>query len=245
MDGVTQDLIGAKSFLVIDDEPFSRAVVMKMLKGLGGQKIAEAADGLQAMSDLSGGGGGVDCVICDFNMPLMNGLQLLKAIRTGRDDAPRDLAFIMLTGNADRDLVGVAIQLDVSAFIVKPGSQSTLSSRLTRVFSEQRGFKTPEKYESVQIEGALATTGIGASRPQDSKPPFAGIEDGAVEAIAFDRLEAGDVLAADLVLNGVTVFQRGVSLEDGDVAKLWRLADLAEILGPLGDVKIKRRASPR
>lgn len=228
--------IADKTFLVVDDEAFSRAVVAKMLKGLGATQIAQAADGMAALGDLSGGGAGVDCVIADFNMPGMNGLELLRAVRIGAEGAPRDMPVIMLTGNADRDVVGLAIQLDVNAFIVKPGSKATLRDRLNRVFSDRRPVKPVERYKAVDVGAA----GAHIASPAAATPvPPAGAGG---TAVSFTEVRPGDVLAEDLIINNTPIIQQGARLDESHVEKLRKLADLAEILGPIGELRVHRAA---
>lgn len=75
-------------------------------------------------------------MIADFNMPEMNGLQLLKHIRTGKDNLQRNKPVAMITGVSDKNLVCTALILDVNAFIMKPVHKSILEEKLERIFTE-------------------------------------------------------------------------------------------------------------
>src|SRR5437868_4679302 len=103
-----------QSILLVDDEDFSRTMVSQMLRRIGFGDVVVAADGYQAITLLRDQP--ITAVLTDFRMPGMHGLQLLKAIRTGATAAERNLPCAMLTSYAERNLVGLAIVLDVDTF---------------------------------------------------------------------------------------------------------------------------------
>jgi len=137
-----------RRFLVVDDEAFSLDIVRRMLISLGGSVVgAENGEaGIEALKAPDP----IACVITDFNMPKMNGLEMLKAIRTGAAGVKREIPVIMLTGHSDADLVGTALALDASGFIVKPVSQKVLAERLTRVMDEPPQIRPTLAYKVVQ-----------------------------------------------------------------------------------------------
>lgn len=142
--------------LLVDDVAFSRQVVTKMLNDMRVEDVHHAEDGNEAL-DVLQEIQGVDFVISDFHMPDFNGLQLLKAIRTGKTAARRDLLFAMLTGYSDRYLVDMALALDVNAFLTKPVSIKALAMRLEKMLSRGEAdmpVKPSEAYEAVTIEEA-------------------------------------------------------------------------------------------
>jgi DNA-binding NarL/FixJ family response regulator len=116
-DGLFRDL----HFLIADDEPLILLELDDMLKSMGATHITRATCGDQALAKLGAAQRRVDCVLCDLNMPDGNGLQVLKAIRTGKIASLRlDLCFIMVTAIADRHLIEAAIALDANGYLVKP-----------------------------------------------------------------------------------------------------------------------------
>lgn len=142
--------------LLVDDVTFSRQVVTKMLLDLRVHEVRHAEDGNEAL-DILNDEGDVDFIISDFHMPDFNGLQLLKAVRSGKTPVRRDLPFAMLTGYSDRYLVDMALALDVNAFLTKPVSKKTLSARLEKMlikFGTDSEIKAPEVYGAVTIEEA-------------------------------------------------------------------------------------------
>ena len=116
--------------LVVDDQMSIRSLVRSGLNQLGVVHIAEAADGVDAMKSLLLNP--VHLVISDFNMPNMDGLALLKAVRANPPTSKT--AFIMLTGRADRELVQKAVQFGVNNYLVKPFHVQVLKGKIEQVF---------------------------------------------------------------------------------------------------------------
>ncbi|MBB6467744.1 response regulator [Aminobacter carboxidus] len=102
--------------LVVDDTTTSRMLITDALQEMGIRKIAIAKDGEQALRMMME----QPChmVISDFNMPKLDGLQLLKAIRSY--GPTRATPFILLTGKGDRQLLEAAVALGVNNFLTKP-----------------------------------------------------------------------------------------------------------------------------
>jgi CheY-like chemotaxis protein len=150
--------LNATRILLVDDEKFSRNIVFRMLKDMGSaEDPLMAADGGSALGLLGEHRAEVGLVVCDFNMPVMNGLEFLKAVRTGIDGLPNALPVVLLTGHSDAALVGAALALDVDAFVVKPVSRMALESRLRRMFSQPQEVKPPAAYQGVDVKAATAT----------------------------------------------------------------------------------------
>ena len=116
--------------LIVDDQASMRALIRTSLQQLGFREFREAADGeigLRAM--LSGPS---HLIISDFNMPNLDGLGLLRAVRAHPPIA--GTAFIMLTGRADRELVARAVQFGVNNYLVKPFTVAQLKEKVEGVF---------------------------------------------------------------------------------------------------------------
>ena len=116
--------------LIVDDQMSIRSLVRAGLNQLGVIHIAEAADGVDAMKSLLLNP--VHLIISDFNMPNMDGLDLLKAVRANPPTSKT--AFIMLTGRADRELVQKAVQFGVNNYLVKPFNVQVLKGKIEQVF---------------------------------------------------------------------------------------------------------------
>ncbi|MFZ5669519.1 MAG: response regulator [Pseudomonadota bacterium] len=116
--------------LIVDDQRSVRALVRACLMDMGFVKIAEAEDGAQALQVLS-----IyrkHLILSDLNMPNLDGLGLLRAVRNNPVTAKT--AFIMLTSRADTALVKEAVQLGVNNYIVKPFTLDALRRKIEAVF---------------------------------------------------------------------------------------------------------------
>jgi len=119
-------------FLVVDDFSTMRRIVKNILKQLGYENIEEAEDGAQAYSKLKSGN--FEFVVSDWNMPNMDGLELLKKIRS--DDQLKHLPVLMVTAEAEKDKVITAIQAGVSNYVVKPFTAEVLKEKMDRIFEK-------------------------------------------------------------------------------------------------------------
>jgi two-component system chemotaxis response regulator CheY len=116
-------------YLVVDDFSTMRRIVKNLLQELGYQNIQEADDGKTAWPMLQTGS--FDFVITDWNMPLMPGLDLLKAIRA--DDRLKGLPVLMVTAEAKREQIVEAVQAGVSGYVVKPFTAEILKQKLEKI----------------------------------------------------------------------------------------------------------------
>jgi two-component system chemotaxis response regulator CheY len=119
-------------FLVVDDFSTMRRIVRNLLKELGFPNADEAEDGAIALQKLKGGG--FDFVVTDWNMPNMDGLQLLQAVRA--DPALKHLPVLMITAEAKKENIISAAQSGASGYIVKPFTAGTLGEKLTKIFEK-------------------------------------------------------------------------------------------------------------
>ena len=111
--------------LVVDDSKVMRGVLRKML-GCDGAEVLEACDGKQALEVLAAEP--VDCVISDWNMPRMKGIDLLRRVR--QDAALAHLPFVMVTAEAMAQNVAEADAARVSAYLTKPFTAESLWATL-------------------------------------------------------------------------------------------------------------------
>lgn len=116
--------------LIVDDQQTMRSLVRSGLQQLGFTQTYEAIDGEEGLRQMLMRPIGL--VISDFNMPKLDGLGLLRAIRA--HPPIQKTAFIMLTGRADKDLVQRAVQFGVNNYLVKPFTVGTLKEKIEAVF---------------------------------------------------------------------------------------------------------------
>ncbi|MCK9512071.1 MAG: chemotaxis response regulator CheY [Pigmentiphaga sp.] len=119
-------------FLVVDDFPTMRRIVRNLLKELGFENVDEAEDGQMALDKLRSGG--FDFVVSDWNMPNLDGLSMLKAIRA--DPALSSLPVLMVTAEAKKENIVAAAQAGASGYVVKPFTAATLEEKLNKIFEK-------------------------------------------------------------------------------------------------------------
>ena len=124
--------------LVVDDFPTMRRIVRNLLKQLGFEHIDEAEDGAQALIRLRGGNFGL--VISDWNMPNMEGIELLRNVR--KEPEPlRDIPFLMVTAEAEKEKVIEAIKAGVDNYVVKPFTAEILKEKLEKIAEKKKSLK--------------------------------------------------------------------------------------------------------
>ncbi|MFO1012227.1 MAG: response regulator [Caulobacteraceae bacterium] len=116
--------------LIVDDQLTIRSLVRNGLQQLGFSNIHEAPDGEEALRTMLARP--IQLVISDFNMPKLDGLGLLRAIRSHPPISKT--AFVMLTGRADKELVQRAVQFGVNNYLVKPFTVQILKDKIEAVF---------------------------------------------------------------------------------------------------------------
>lgn len=119
----------ALEVLVVDDQRAMRSLVIDSLRHFGVSKIVECGDGKEALQELLTRPRHM--VISDLNMPVMDGLQLLEAVR--KDPGLKTLAFIMLTSRGEVELVKKAVALGVNNYLMKPFSADGLRKKIEAV----------------------------------------------------------------------------------------------------------------
>ena len=117
--------------LVVDDQRSMRVLTCGVLRGMGFKNYREAEHGRQALKIL--GEWKADVVLTDWNMPTMDGLELLNAIQA--DSTLKDIPVIMLTATATPIEVKEATKAGVRAYVVKPFKGPTIYDKLEQLFS--------------------------------------------------------------------------------------------------------------
>lgn len=123
--------------LVVDDFPTMRRIVKNLLKQLGFENIDEAENGEEALKKLKSGDYGL--VVSDWNMPVMEGLELLKHLRN--DPQLKDIPFLMVTAEAEKEKVIEAIKAGVDNYIVKPFTGEVLKEKLEKIAQKKPSLK--------------------------------------------------------------------------------------------------------
>ena len=116
--------------MVVDDQTSMRAMIRRTLQDLGFEDIRDKPTAPEALEAVKSDR--VHLIISDYNMPEMDGLQFLEAVR--KDGVIGKTVFIMLTGSSDREIVQKAAALGVNNYLVKPFAPAALKDKIERVF---------------------------------------------------------------------------------------------------------------
>ncbi len=118
--------------LIVDDTSTSRLLLRDALDQIGVNKVFFATDGEKALKFMMDTP--AHLVISDVNMPVMDGMGLLKAIRSYKPT--QRVPFIVLTGQADKAIVETAAKLGVNNYLVKPVTVAKLKAAIEAIFGK-------------------------------------------------------------------------------------------------------------
>lgn len=121
--------------LVVDDFATMRKIVRNILKQIGFDNLIEAEDGQAALQVLKNETVGL--VVTDWNMPNMNGLELLEKIRT--DPKTAHLPVLMVTAEGLKENVVAAVKAGVNNYVVKPFTAEILQEKIEQIFKKLAG----------------------------------------------------------------------------------------------------------
>ncbi|MBL4638284.1 MAG: chemotaxis response regulator CheY [Proteobacteria bacterium] len=116
--------------LIVDDFSTMRRIIKNLLRDLGFNNTTEADDGLTALPILKAGG--IDFLVTDWNMPGMQGIDLLKTVRA--DETLSSMPVLMVTAETKREQIIEAAQAGVNGYIVKPFTAATLKDKIEKIF---------------------------------------------------------------------------------------------------------------
>lgn len=123
--------------LVVDDFPTMRRIVKSVLKQLGFENIEEAEDGAHALSKVKAGK--FDFIVSDWNMPNMEGIDLLRQIRATPE--LQHIPVLLVTAEAEKEKIMEAIKAGVNNYVVKPFNAATLQEKMDKIFDKIQGAK--------------------------------------------------------------------------------------------------------
>ncbi|MFZ3229459.1 MAG: response regulator [Pseudobdellovibrio sp.] len=124
-------------FLVADDFSTMRKIVKKVLDELGYKNVVEAVDGknaLEVIKEAHKSGQPIEFVISDWNMPNMQGIDLLKACKADADF--KSLPFMLVTAESEQSQILEAAKAGVSEYVIKPFNAATLKAKIERVYAK-------------------------------------------------------------------------------------------------------------
>ncbi|MBE1275489.1 response regulator [Enterovibrio baiacu] len=130
--------------LVVDDHEMIRETIAIMATSLGFKESIMAIDGADAISKIFHERPSL--IITDLQMEPIDGLEMLRLIRSGRYGLQHDIPIIILTANASESVIAQCIAFDVDAFLVKPVNRQALQERINQLSQQAKAKKTVEHY---------------------------------------------------------------------------------------------------
>ena len=158
-----EQLLSSVDVLIVDDNQFMRKVVRNILMNIGIKTVHEAADGLAGLEHIRVHA--PDIVILDWEMPMLNGAEMLRIVRNPKSFPVPDVPIIMLTSHLERWRVMEATRLGVHEFVAKPISGKALLERIISIIVKPRpmvhldGYYGPEP-RKLLVEQRLRARGI-------------------------------------------------------------------------------------
>ena len=120
-------------FAVVDDSSTMRRIIVNTLKGMGHTDVVQGEDGVEGWKAIDANPD-VDIILTDWNMPNMNGLELVNKIRS--DDRFKKTPIVMVTTEGGKKEVIIAMKAGVNNYIVKPFTPDVLRKKLESVLGE-------------------------------------------------------------------------------------------------------------
>ena len=118
-----------QSIITVDDSSTMRRIIKNTVQKLGFETILEAGNGVEALEVMSKNK--VDMIVTDWNMPEMDGLTFVKAVRA--KDEYKDLPILMITTEAAKEDILTALRSGVNNYVVKPFTPETLQEKVFKL----------------------------------------------------------------------------------------------------------------
>lgn len=208
--------------LVVEDDAFTRKIILRVLHDFGFSGIADVDNALSAIKLLETNA--FDLILTDVNMPGMNGLKFIQMIRAGKTHAKPDTRIVVLTTFSQTEIIGSALALDVNGFLVKPIVPAVVEERLARALSERLHLHSPVAYEAVKTEGRslppLDERPHGVRKGAPWSPKTGGSHENP-DYLALSRLRPGMILKKDVYLkDGTLILSAGHILSELSINRL-------------------------
>ena len=229
MNDIDSERLRSIKILVVDDDPFSRKVVRRVLDGLRIAHVTETPSGEAAIAAMQEEQ--FDLVITDVQMPGINGLELLRRLRAGSTAAPSDTRVIVLTSFSNTEVLGIAMALDVNGFLVKPIKPVSVAEKIMQAVNERVAVRAALAYQSVgttllTVEAAPASAAVSLDPTREiCVPSVSPSDDGdTASRVALSQLEPGMQLAQPVrMIDGTLLLAQGHALSQLNINRLLEL----------------------
>lgn len=117
--------------MIVDDSRAVRLMLRRMLTEYGFDECVEAGHGLEALARLDEMHGTPDVMLVDWNMPEMNGLELIRAVRSDKDNGERrDIPIVMVTTESEMSQMVRALAAGATEYVMKPFTKDVIFEKL-------------------------------------------------------------------------------------------------------------------
>ncbi|MEW6219271.1 MAG: response regulator [Thermodesulfobacteriota bacterium] len=214
------------TFLIVDDMDNMRRSIRAMLRLIGyGREFLEASNGQDALEILLKSKVPIDFIISDVNMPKMSGTELLNRVRENKK--MRDLPFLMITAEANQEIVAEAAEREVDAYLTKPFVTATLEQKIKELLDRAEHPSPLMVYlrqardleEAGEIDGAIEAMDKAAALSSQTSRPW--------RELGRLHLKKGDVKSA------VHYFEQATDINRLDVTSYHYLGQLYYNMGNL------------
>lgn len=217
---------GRKRILVVEDDNFTRKIILHVLHDLGFVHVTDTDSAESAIKLFEADT--FDLIMTDVDMAGMNGLRFVQLIRTGQTLAKPDTRVVILTGFSQTSILGAALALDVNGFLVKPIVPAMVDEKLAKAMTEHLHLHPPMAYEAIKTE--LRQLSKPDHSPADTPRGAAIIlgksgADGTAAQngarLPLHRLRPGMLLKENIYLgNGTMILSSGLTLSETSINRL-------------------------
>ncbi|HEY3328254.1 MAG TPA: EAL domain-containing protein [Novimethylophilus sp.] len=217
---------GKINILVVEDDNFTRKLILRVLHDLGFPHITESDSAESAIKLFEANT--FDLIITDVDMPGMNGLKFVQLIRAGKTLAKPQTRIVVLTAFSQTEILGAALALDINGFLVKPIIPAVVDDKLSQAISEHLHLHPPLAYEAVSTEfknlpgpGNRPPNIHGGAAITLSNHKTHGNEGRNVRHVLLQRLRPGMILKESIHLtNGTLILSSGHTFTELSINRL-------------------------
>ena len=149
-------------FLVVDDNTYMRRILRALLHGFGAREVLEAEDGAMGIEIFMAQQ--PDVVLLDWEMPILDGLEITKMIRQPETSANPHTPIIMVSGHTEKRRIAEARDAGITEFLAKPVSSKALYDRVFSVVAHPRPFIKTLTYYGPDRRRTAAAGHVGPER---------------------------------------------------------------------------------
>ena len=222
----------SKRILLVEDERFMLAILAMTLKEMGFATVDEAESGEEALEKIVLNQ--YDLVITDVEMGELNGLGLIRLIRTGATSLPVDTRIIVLTGLSEVSVLSEAVSLDIQGFMVKPTSKSLLIEKVEQAFIGSVKLKTYHK----QAKGVVEHPSTWIN-PYEKNKSGEGLKVEAANQVTEVEIELEKLAKGMVLIDEITTARGAVLIKAGETIRDMHVQVLHDLRAMIDQDKVK------